>query len=196
MLLREWKFRRRLLATGTMRFWSIFWVKIMTKKFYFILVGIAWKAYEQNHVCRTEKAGTDVIQCGSWTVNQREVAVERLNLTVCSKHICCLFTYVYAHGHILVHMFCCLKTVRTSFETCPMPVRKCHMPGASVCFAVANPWHKSSDFWMPVSFGSVFTSVVVLISTSKICSMFKSLLSNLNVPSANQAESPSLSCCF
>lgn len=70
------------------------------------------------------------------------------------------------------------------------------MPGASVCSAVASPWYKSSDFQMPVSFGSVCTSAAVLISTSKICSVFKSLLNNLNVPCTSQAESLSLSCYF
>lgn len=80
---------------------------------------------------------------------------------ICSKHICCLMTYVYSHGHILVHALCCLETMRVSFETCPMPVRKCdlrvqvpHIPEASVCFAVADPQHKHSDLYMPVSFGS------------------------------------------
>lgn len=145
-------------------------------------------------MCSTEKAGTDVIQCGSWTVNQREVAVERLNLPVCSKHSCCLSTYVYAHGHILVHMLCCWSW---QFWDLPYASKKMpHMPGASVCFAVANPRQKFSNFWMHVSFCSFCTSVVVLISTPKICSRFKSLLNNLNVLSTNQAESPSLSCCF
>lgn len=53
-------------------------------------------------------------------MNQRqEVAVERTEFAfICSKCICCLLTYVYAHGHILVHALCCLETIRTSFETC------------------------------------------------------------------------------
>lgn len=100
--------------------------------------------------------------------------------------------YVYAHVYSCPHVMLSQNCQDLPYASKKVP----HMPGASVCFAVTNPWHKFSDFWMPVSFGSFCTSVVVLISTSKICSVFKSLLNNLNVPSTDQAESPTLSCCF